>query len=100
MEEYMRKFLLKSTTVAAVAALCLMGAANDAQARVGVFIGLGLPPVYLGPPVYAYPAPYAYAPYPYPYAAPPYYYAPPPYAYAPPPGYPAPPPPGYPPQQH
>jgi hypothetical protein len=58
-------------TVATGAAMTL--AAGSAEARGGVFVGIGLPPLYLGPPAYYYPPP------------PPVYYAPPPtYAPAPP----------------
>lgn len=49
--------------------------ANPAEARTSIFLGLGLPPIYIGPPAYYYPPP--------PPPPPAYYYPAP--SYAPPP---------------
>ena len=51
----------------------LSASAGPAEARTRLFLGIGLPPIYFGPPAYYYPPP----------PPPPYYYPAP--AYAPPP---------------
>jgi len=65
------KLLLSAGIVALGAGATL--SADPAEARTRVFLGIGLPPLYLGPPAYYYPPP----------PPPPYYYPAP--AYAPPP---------------
>jgi hypothetical protein len=76
-------------TVALGAALIgFFASATPASAR--VWIGFGLPGIYVGPPAYYYPPPVYYPP--------PAYYPPPPAAYAPPPAGYAPPPASYAPQ--
>lgn len=65
------KLLLSAGIVAVGAGATL--SADPAEARTRVFLGIGLPPLYLGPPAYYYPPP----------PPPPYYYPAP--AYAPPP---------------
>jgi hypothetical protein len=64
------KLLLSASIIAVGAAATLT--AEPAEARTRVFLGIGLPPLYFGPPAYYYPPP-----------PPPYYYPAP--AYAPPP---------------
>ena len=68
------KLLVSAGIVALAAAATLSAAADPAEARTRVFLGIGLPPIYLGPPAYYYPPPPP---------PPPYYYPAP--AYAPPP---------------
>ena len=68
------KLLVSAGVVALGAAAALSADANPAEARTRVFLGIGLPPIYLGPPAYYYPPPPP---------PPPYYYPAP--AYAPPP---------------
>jgi len=71
------KLLTSAAIVALGAGAVLAASADQADARTRVFLGIGLPPLYLGPPAYYYPPP-----------PPPYYY---PYpAYSPPPPAPAP----------
>ena len=67
------KLLLSVGIVALGAGATLTASADPAEARTRVFLGIGLPPIYLGPPAYYYPPP----------PPPPYYYPAP--AYAPPP---------------
>ncbi len=69
------KFLLSAGIVALGAGAMAGVSADSAEARTRIFFGIGLPPIYLGPPAYHYPPP------------PPYYYPPTyaPPAYAPPP---------------
>lgn len=67
------KLLLSAGVLALGAGAMLTASAGSADARTSVFLGIGLPPLYLGPPAYYYPPP-----------PPPAYYYPPP-AYAPPP---------------
>ena len=55
------KLLLSAGVVALGAGATLGASADPADARTRVFLGIGLPPIYLGPPAYYYPAP-AYAP--------------------------------------
>ena len=69
------KVLLSAGIVALGAGAILTTSADSADARTRVFLGIGLPPLYLGPPAYYYPPP-----------PPPYYYPYPAPAYAPPPG--------------
>ncbi len=69
----MLKLLLSAGIVALGAGAIL--SANPAEARTSVFLGFGLPPIYVGPPAYYYPPP----------PPPPVYYYPPAPAYAPPP---------------
>jgi hypothetical protein len=67
--------LLLSAGVFALGTGAVLGATADpAEARTRIFLGIGLPPIYLGPPAYYYPPPPP---------PPPYYYPAP--AYAPPP---------------
>src|SRR5690242_146239 len=73
------KLMLSAGIIALGAGATL--SANPAEARTSVFLGFGLPPLYIGPPAYYYPPP-----------PPPAYYSPPPAYYNPPPAY-APPPP-------
>lgn len=71
------KLLLSAGIVALGAGAMVSASADSAEARTRIFFGIGLPPIYLGPPAYYYPAP-----------PPPYYYPAPTYAppaYAPPP---------------
>jgi hypothetical protein len=71
------KLLLSAAALAVGAGAVLTAAAPQAEARTSVFLGIGLPGFYVGPPAYYY------APPPPP---PAYYYGPPPgYYYAPPP---------------
>jgi len=72
------KILLSAAAIAATAAVALTAAAPQAEARTSVFLGFGLPGIYIGPPAYYYAPP----------PPPPVYYYPPAYA---PPGYYAPP---------
>jgi hypothetical protein len=65
------KLLLSAAIIALGAGATLSASTGSADARTRVFLGIGLPPLYLGPPAYYYPPPPAY------------YYPPP--AYAPPP---------------
>lgn len=44
------KFLLSAGALAFVAGAGL--AANPAEARTSIFLGIGLPPIYIGPPAY------------------------------------------------
>jgi hypothetical protein len=66
--------LLLSAGIIALGAGATLGA-DPAEARTRVFLGIGLPPIYFGPPAYYYPPP--------PPPPPPYYQPAP--AYAPPP---------------
>ena len=71
------KLLLSAGMVALGAGATLAAATDTAEARTRFFLGIGLPPIYLGPPAYYYPPP----------PPPPYYYPAPAYAppaYAPP----------------
>jgi hypothetical protein len=68
------KLLLSAGVVALGAGAALTAGANPAEARTSFFFGLGLPPIYVGPPAYYYPPPPP---------PPPYYYPAP--AYRPPP---------------
>lgn len=72
------KLLLSAGILALGAAAALTAGTNPAEAKARFFFGIGLPPIYVGPPAYYYPPP----------PPPPYYYPAP--AYQPPP--PAPPP--------
>ncbi|MCW5770764.1 MAG: hypothetical protein KIT16_03950 [Rhodospirillaceae bacterium] len=80
----MRKFafrLLSAAAIAAGAAATLAATAGSADARTRFFLGIGLPPLFVGPPAYYYPPPPPPPAYYYPppaYSAPPAYYAPPP----------------------
>lgn len=67
--------LLSAAAIVAGAAAALTASADPADARTRFFLGIGLPPLYLGPPAYYYPPP----------PPPPAYYHPPPGYYAPPP---------------
>jgi hypothetical protein len=69
------KLLLSAGIIALGAGATLATSTDSADARTRVFLGIGLPPIYLGPPAYYYPPP--------PPAPPPYYYPAP--AYGPPP---------------
>jgi hypothetical protein len=72
------RHLLGAATIALGAGLALAASTTAADARGGhFFLGIGLPPLYLGPPAYYYPP-----------APPPAYYAPPPAYYGPPPCHP------------
>ncbi|HEY7607668.1 MAG TPA: hypothetical protein VIF14_00420 [Alphaproteobacteria bacterium] len=68
------KLLLSAGIIALGAGATLTATSSSADARTRFFLGIGLPPVYLGPPAYYYPPP------------------PPPAYYYPPPSYPPPPP--------
>jgi hypothetical protein len=68
------KLLLSAGIIALGAGAGLASSADPADARTRVFLGIGLPPIYFGPPAYYYPPP----------PPPPYYHHPAP-AYAPPP---------------
>jgi len=68
------RYLLSAATVALLAGATLAATAGTAEARRGgFFLGIALPPLFIGPPAYYYPPP-----------PPPVYYPPPGY-YAPPP---------------
>ena len=64
----------KSWLSAAVIGSALVFGASAASARVDVGIGIGIPPLVVGGPVYAAPPPVVYAPPPVAYAAPAYGY--------------------------
>lgn len=66
--------LLSAGIVALGAGAVLSASTGSAEARTSLFLGIGLPPIYLGPPAYYYPPPPP---------PPPYYYPAP--AYTPPP---------------
>ena len=68
------KLLLSAGVLALGAGAVLTASSAPADARTSLFLGIGLPPLYLGPPAYYYPPP-----------PPAYYYPPPVYAPAPPP---------------
>lgn len=68
------KLLLSAGVFALGTGAVLSASAGPAEARTRLFLGIGLPPIYLGPPAYYYPPPPP---------PPPYYYPAP--AYAPPP---------------
>lgn len=68
------KSLFSAAVVVAGAGVMLTATAPTAEARTRIFLGIGLPPLYFGPPAYYYPPP-----------PPPEYYHPPPVYYAPPP---------------
>jgi len=77
------KMLLSAAVIAAGAVATLGATAPSAEARTRFFLGIGLPPIFIGPPAYYYPPPPPVY-----YQPPPGYYAPPQYAppqYAPPP---------------
>jgi hypothetical protein len=78
------KSLLSAGIVALGTGAVLSASADPAEARTRIFLGIGLPLIYLGPPAYYYPPP------PPPYYSPYYHPAP---AYAPPTYAPPPPPP-------
>ncbi len=67
------KLLLSAGVFALGTGAVLSASAGPAEARTRLFLGIGLPPIYFGPPAYYYPPP----------PPPPYYYPAP--AYAPPP---------------
>jgi hypothetical protein len=77
--------LLSAGIVALGASAALTAGVNPAEAKTRFFLGIGLPPIYLGPPAYYYPPPAYYPPPPAPYYYPAPAYQPPPPAYRPPP---------------